>query len=246
MARTSLPTRLTILAGAFNRESETKRTAEFLKAQANNYAKQWMEKREIIARNVPLPLPRGQALFPQGCEIDGCSINFAYRVAEDGDVETAEFQFELRGCLYGDDAIVELQDHWRIDTIVGDGGAEGDAPEAREPHPFFHFQRGGHAQNRFAEQDGFVPRAQTSLGQGDWKALMQYPGPRVPSLPFDPILALDYCIGQNDGPLWQRLHRFPEYRNLVKKCQEELWLPFFESLQQPDFRRRWLGPMSVV
>ena len=128
-------------------------------------------------------------------------------------------------------------------TPIASPAATPPASEGREPHPRFHFQRGGHAQDAFAAQQGFVPSQGTALAQGDWRALMQYPGPRIPSLPFDPILAIDFCIAQNDGPLWKQLRALPEYRGLVEASQIELWKPFIERLNDPAGRRDWLGPV---
>ena len=75
---------------------------------------------------------------------------------------------------------------------------------------------------------------------------MQYPGPRIASLPLDPILAIDYCIAQNDGSLWKRLRNVPEYFTVIEGSQERLWKPFLNGLSVRATRRRWLGPLIIV
>ena len=75
---------------------------------------------------------------------------------------------------------------------------------------------------------------------------MQSPGPRVPVLPLDPILAIDFCLSQNDGMVWRRLQNVPEYLMIVEGAQRRLWEPFFAALQDPAFRRTWFGPSLLV
>jgi hypothetical protein len=94
--------------------------------------------------------------------------------------------------------------------------------------------------------DGFVPAARTDLGNGDWRSLMQYPGPRIASLPFDPALAIDFCIAQNDGPVWRRLRNTPEYSNVIEDAQKSIWIPFLNSLSDRAARRQWLGALVMV
>ena len=98
----------------------------------------------------------------------------------------------------------------------------------------------------FAAEPEFVPSMHTHLGEGLWKSLMQYPGPRIASLPLDPILAIDYCIAQNDGSLWKRLRNVPEYFTVIEGSQERLWKPFLNGLSVRATRRRWLGPLIIV
>jgi hypothetical protein len=117
----------------------------------------------------------------------------------------------VEGYLDAGGALFDLQDHWRLDTdmyapcrrVVADGNGN----PSKEPHPLFHFQRGGHAQDAFAAAD-FLPANPCSI-LGVWKGLMQSPGPRIPIVPLDPILAIDFCLSQNDGLVWRRLRNFP-------------------------------------
>lgn len=238
-AWTEIPGQLGRFASVLRRQNETRPTADYLLSQSGKFEADWNSNRTITALGIPLPLPRNQGIHPVGSEIQGCYLNVRFRAAEaSNEPVQAEFQIKVEGFLIAGDALVELEDHWRIDT---DLHAEG-----REPHPCFHFQRGGHAQDDFATSQGFVPGAHTNLGKGSWRALMQYPGPRIASLPFDPILALDFCIAQNDGPLWRQLRDTPEYFTVVEEVQERLWRPFCDSLSSRDGRRRWLGALAIV
>jgi hypothetical protein len=249
MSYSELPGQMQRLERVLRRFPETKRAAEFIKSQRPTFEKQWAKDRMVSARSLPLPRPRAQGLHPVGCEISDCFLSFKFQLGtHDRPVKQADFQMRIVGNLITDDSIIELEDHWRIDAdveYVKKKGGRQSIKEAREPHPSFHFQRGGHAQDQFTEQDGFVPSAQTKLGEGAWKALMQYPGPRIPALPFDPILAIDFCMAQNDGPLWKRLRNYPEYFGLIKATQTQIWKPFVESLAAPAGRKAWLGPMVV-
>jgi hypothetical protein len=67
--------------------------------------------------------------------------------------------------------------------------------------------------------DGFVPADRTDLGAGTWRTLMQYTGPRIASLPFDPLLAIDFCPAQNNGVVWRRLRNMPEYSSIIEDAQ---------------------------
>ncbi len=187
-----------------------------------------------------------------GCQIQDCYLSFLFEVDEARErPRIADFQVRVDGLLQVAGSLVELQDHWRVD-------AEEEAPpqrdqrgrlrvaEGREPHPSFHFQRGGHAQDAFAAQHGFFPAGYPSYENGPLKGLMQYPGPRIPILPFDPTLAIDFCIAQNDGLIWRRLREIPEYFNIVEIAHKRMWQPFLESPSDRAARRKWLGPVIVV
>lgn len=240
-AWTEVPGQLARFAAVLRGQNETRPTADHLLSQAGKFEADWKASRTITALGVPLPLPRDQGVHPVGSEIQACYLSIRFRAAPDSDDPVqADFQVKVEGLLLVGNALIELEDHWRIDTDIHAKDGEG-----REPHPCFHFQRGGRAQDAFATADGFVPSTQTDLGEGDWKGLMQYPGPRIASLPFDPILALDFCIAQNDGPLWRRLRDTPEYFTVVEEVQERLWKPFCESLSSQAGRRQWLGALTT-
>lgn len=249
MSYAELPGRLQRLERVLRRLPETRRTAEFIQSQQANFERQWRKDRMISTRSLPLPRPRAQALHPVGCEISDCFLSFKFQLGTgEKPLKHADFQVRIVGNLMTDDALIELEDHWRVDAdvdYVPKKGSKQASKEAREPHPSFHFQRGGHAQDEFVTKAGFVPSANTGLGGGEWKALMQYPGPRIPMLPFDPVLAIDFCVAQNNGPLWKQLRSQPEYFSLIKATQTELWKPFVEGLASPTARKKWLGPMVV-
>lgn len=245
-----LPGQLERFAGVLRGDPDTKPTSEHIVTLLGKFKASWGSYRTLEARRVPIPLPRAQGLHPTGTELLNCFLSFRF-VASSGNLPvSSEFQVEVEGVLEAGDSLIELQDHWRIDSemdqsptdlsiLSGVGGG-------REPHPSFHFQRGGHAQDAFADQSGFVPGLHTVLGSGTWKCLMQYPGPRIAVLPFDPILAIDFCIAQNDGLLWGRLRNVPEYYSIIVRSQERLWKPFLEKLNEQRARRRWLGPLITV
>lgn len=75
---------------------------------------------------------------------------------------------------------------------------------------------------------------------------MQSPSPRIPMLPLDPVLAIDFCLSQNDGLIWRRLRNLPEYLIVIQDAQTHMWVPFFASLQDSSFRRSWLGPSLLI
>ncbi|HMG48842.1 MAG TPA: hypothetical protein VK614_15450 [Allosphingosinicella sp.] len=252
MSWAELPGELHRFADVVRREPATAATAEFLFGQSARFHQEWQGHKAITATRMPLPRPRDQGLHPVGCQIEASYLSFEYVAGEQGKPpKAADFQVRIDALLVAGDALIELQDHWRIDTEPARdqaaGGAAGQLTfEGREPHPFFHFQRGGRAQDSFARESGFFPSANTEIREGEWKALMQYPGPRIPSLPFDPLLAIDFCIAQNDGLVWRRLRSIPEYFSIVEDAQARLWTPFFNALAERTFRRKWLGPILLA
>jgi hypothetical protein len=132
--------------------------------------------------------------------------------------------------------LVELQDHWRVDTHYFDGG------EPNEPHPLFHFQRGGHALDEFATLPGFLPGA-CLAGAGfspelQICSLMQTQTPRLALPPMDPICVIDFVIGQHSGAVRSALWAVPEYAALVEKAQDRLWKPYFELLSKRRHLRK--------
>ena len=154
-----LPGQLERFASTLRVEPGTKPTFEYMATQAGRFRASWKSQRTIEARRVPIPLPRSQGLHPVGTELQSCFLNLRF-VAPEGDRPAlCEFQVEVEGILEAGNSLVELQDHWRIDCEFGSSVAETsglrDSGNGREPHPSYHFQRGGHAQDAFAAQDGF-------------------------------------------------------------------------------------------
>jgi hypothetical protein len=235
------------LAEQLMKENATERTAEYLQTYAGKFEYDWRTYKKIESQDegAPIPTPRHKGLHPLGCKVSEAFVRFEFHWDEaEGELPPptkAEYQVRVVGNLVLDHSIVELEDHWRFDTHAYLHGSP-----SHEPHPRYHFQRGGHAQDVFAGLDGFIPsQALAAQGSSPWRALLQSPGPRIPVLPMCPILALDFTIGQHDGIVWQRLRGNPEYLNLVRRAQERLWIPFFDSLSTYDGRRLWIGSVLV-
>lgn len=147
-----------------------------------------------------------------------CHLSFRYEETDNSYLPNCvEFQVQIEGLLLAGSSLVEMQDHWRIDRTALDAQSA-----FRESHPALHFQRGGRAQDDFVAMDGFVPADRTDLGAGTWRTLMQYTGPRIASLPFDPLLAIDFCPAQNNGVVWRRLRNMPEYSSIIEDALRRL------------------------
>ncbi|WP_422056489.1 hypothetical protein [Sphingomonas sp.] len=245
----ALPEELERLAAALQQDSATAETAASIFTNSGRFRSDWASRHQLRADSLSLPIPRNQGLHPTGCDLQSANLAFQFEWREGHSVPwRAEYQVRVEGVLDADNALFELQDHWRLDTdMYGPDRRQHEDPPAtasREPHPLFHFQRGGHAQTAFAAAE-FLPGAPCTI-QGVWRGLMQSPGPRIPVLPLDPILAIDFCLSQNDGVIWRRLHNIPEYYTVVEDAQERLWRPFFNSLQDAAFRRAWFGPSLLI
>lgn len=244
-----LPDELERLAAALQHEPGTAETANSIYTKLGRLRSDWTTKLQVRGDAVSLPLPRNQGLHPTGCVLQAAFLDFQFEWRK-GDTMPwrAEFQVRVEGVLYTEGAIFELQDHWRLDTdmyapcrrILDETASN----PSKEPHPLFHFQRGGHAQAAFAAAD-FLPGTPCTV-EGEWKAMMQSPGPRIPVLPLDPVLAIDFCVSQNDGLVWRRLRNRPEYFSVIEDAQKRLWQPFFAKLQDQTFRQTWFGPSLLV
>jgi len=247
MAWRRLPAELSELADQLSKESSTEQTAEFLYTYRLKFESDWRTNKSLKseADGAPIPPPRNQGLHPNGCNVSGAYIHFEFHlgeIAEDNEnvfPRQADSQVRVVGSLDLPGALVELEDHWRVDIYAGAG-------EPKEPHPHFHFQRGGHAQDGFAALNGFVPGAALPpRGSQSWRGLLQSPGPRIPFPPMCPILAIDFAIGQHDGLVWRRLRALPEYLRVVRNAQMRLWTPFFDALASAEIRQRWIGPLLL-
>jgi hypothetical protein len=247
MAWGRLPAELAELANQLRNEPSTERTADFIHTYRGKFESDWRKSKVLKseAHGAPIPPPRNQGLHPTGCNVSEAYIQFEFHlgdITEDaGNVfpRQADFQVRVVGSLDLPGSLVELEDHWRVDTHLNAG-----AGEPKEPHPHFHFQRGGYAQDWFAALDGFVP-GKSLPSRDSWRGLLQSPGPRIPLLPMCPILAIDFTIGQHDGLVWRRLRGVPEYLRIVQNAQMRLWSPFFDALSSPDIRRRWIGALLI-
>lgn len=245
----SLPNELDRLSAALRREPETAATADSIDLNSGLFRNQWKTKFQIKGDSLSIPVPRNQGLHPTGCELHAAYLDFQFEWKESEMLPwRAEYQVRVEGLLEAGSALFELQDHWRLDTDMYAPSRRqtvGAQPNpSKEPHPLFHFQRGGHAQVAFATAD-FLPGASSNI-EGQWKGLMQSPGPRIPVLPLDPILAIDFCLSQSDGLIWNRLRNSPEYLGVIEDAQKLLWRPFFNNLQDAAFRRSWFGPSLLI
>lgn len=237
---------LSTLGEVLERCSATERTASDLQAVLAFFRRSWKAEKKVDTKGVGiyLPPPKVKGLFPRLSCIDEAAINFTFILGDKFDSDhlpkIADFQVKVTGSLTSDNCIVQLEDHWRVDSH------DFPNPPPREPHPYIHFQRGGHALEAFASQAYFVPGNDLPAMQKDfWKASMQSPGPRIPFPPHCPILAIDYVIGQHDGDVWNTLRSYPEYREVIRQSQVRLWNPFFDGLAKQSVRERWMGPIFI-
>lgn len=248
----SLLTELDRLAQSLQRKPATEKTAEHIWMHKGKFAYEWQKSRIIsVNTGVPLPPPRKQALHPRNCSVGETSLKFVF---EPPDCETApfpkraDFQVRVTGTLeLASAGLIELEDHWRVDThLFALPELLGESEPPKEPHPLFHFQRGGHAQDRFADHPGFVPGPLLDENISDsWRGLMQTPGPRIPVLPMCPILAIDFAIAHCDGVAWRSLRTESECLVLIKNAQERLWTPIFDAFSDREVRKKWMGKILI-
>jgi hypothetical protein len=245
MSWNSLPDEIQAFAVQLMRlDEQTRPAGNVLISLHGAFDHQWRHRRTVSSDlAIPVPLPRDKGLHPRTCELSEAEIRFKFSmegVADDAGIPNhAELQVRVVGCVMYENCIVDLEDHWRIDT-------HNFAGTPNEPHPFIHFQRGGHAQEGWAGRTEFVPGPLLpNRGDGNWTSLLQTSGPRLAVPPLCPILAIDFVIAQHDGKLWRRLRDNPEYRALVEMAQERLWKPFFAGLATKAIQQKWLGPIVI-
>ena len=244
----ALPDEFERLSTALRQEPATAEMADFIATELGRFRHQWTTLHKLRGTDLPLPVPRNQALHPVGCELHAAFLDFQFEWKEGEALPwRAEYQVRVEGLLEAGNTLFELQDHWRLDTDMYApcrSQRQEKSNPSKEPHPLFHFQRGGRAQDMFAAAE-FLP-GNPCLVQGQWRALMQTAGPRVPVLPLDPLMAIDFCLSQNDGIIWRKLRNIPEYFDLIERAQKRIWLPFFDAIQDTKFRKMWLGPTILV
>lgn len=232
-------------AAALRKVDSTRATAEALETVLTFFQNLWRTDGSVYTRRgIPIPLPKQRGLQPRGCIVGYSEINFLFKLGESFELdkipERSEFQVKVEGHLEAENDFITLQDHWRVDSHCFPP-----EPMPKEPHPYIHFQRGGHALDDFAAQAGFTPSSDMAL-KSPCFASMQSPGPRVPFLPHCPILAIDFVIGQHDGDLWNRLRAIPDYHSVIKRSQNRLWKPFLEALTtQSSVAKKWIGPAFI-
>lgn len=238
-----LPSEIEELADALQSQDETQDTAADLARDQAKYRATWSRSLSVTTRGTPIriPPPRNQGLHPRLCQVGEAWIDFEFELAaRDAALpKVADMQVRVKGLVDIHSGPVEVEDHWRVDT---DRYVQS-AP--REPHPSFHFQRGGHAQDAFAAHPLFVPGDQLPAPVGGfWRGLMQSPSPRLPIPPMCPVLMIDFALSQHDGNIWQRLRARADYARVIARAQTRLWNPFFDSLAHGAARRKWFG--SIV
>ena len=255
---------LGLLAGAFGRIAATANLSISLEnaiQQARARAGHFLQDESLgrIYREITLPdleicSPVAAQLHPPGTAIGGTRLRIIYACYDDVDqkssfgydeidrIRRADFQVVVEGIVQFGSALIDLQEHWRVDTHYFQG-------ESREPHPLFHFQRGGHAQDIFAALPGFLPGEcladATFPPETKLRSLMQTQTPRLALPPMDPVCAIDFVVGQHDGRIRSALWGMPEYAGAVRRAQERLWEPYFELLRDKEHRRKlmpFFGP----
>ena len=224
---------------------DTERTSHSLYSISMSMKQSWLRLMRVKAADIPIPLPRNKNLHPRQCSLDDAFLSFEFELGKDFESDCvpyiSNFQVKVKGTLELDNSFVSLEDHWRVDSHAFPA-----MPEPKEPHPYIHFQRGGHAQDEFSSQPNFVPGHCLPAVDGEfWQGLMQYSGPRMPTPPYCPILAIDMVIGQHNGDVWRSLRARHSYRKVVADAQRRLWDPFFAGLSNSTVRNRWLGKVLV-
>lgn len=207
------PEELDKFADVLAKFDETVRTSDSLRPVSAYAQYSWREAQRVNTSGpgVQIPPPRKKAMHPRLCVPEGATIKFTFELgddfAENMIPRQADFQVCVTGHLEGRNGFVELQDHWRVDSHL-----QGQIEDANEIHPYFHFQRGGHALDAFSSTHVYVPNdTMPEISDGMWRASMQSPGPRIPMAPHCPILAIDFTIGQHDGAIWRRLRADSDY-----------------------------------
>lgn len=244
MPWSDFPHELSRFSDALSSQEETETTANDLRRDQGKFQASWARQMRVATGDLPIriPPPRDQALHPRLCQAGEAWVKFEFDLHPlvSGCPSIADMQVRVTGFLDIPNGLVEVEDHWRVDT---DRYAES-AP--REPHPLFHFQRGGHAQDHFSADPLFVPGQALPISSGGlWRGLMQSPSPRLAIPPMCPILMIDFAIAQHNGLIWQRLRSQSEYARVVAFAQERLWVPFFDSLSRREMRRKWFGSLVV-
>lgn len=202
--------------------------------------------REIALPDLPIVVPVARQLHPCRADVADAKLTIVYSCydkieqkqsfgsADLDRIRRADVQVKISGLAQFGDILVELEDHWRVDTHFFIG-------EPNEPHPLFHFQRGGHAQDAFAGIHGFLPGdcldGSVFASEVQLCALMQTAAPRIALPPMDPICAIDFVMGQHNGSIRSALWAVPEYAAIVRRAQERLWKPYLSSCKTVGIAR---------
>ena len=245
-----MPAELAALAGELAHVNSTTATAQFIRTHLAAFRSSWkLSKTIVVASDMPMPPPRSQGLHPRGSSVEAAFMRMKFRLTTTPERQVAgfpalaEYQVRITGRFSSQTCTVMLEDHWRIDTDL----YASDPKPSKEPHPLYHFQRGGHAQDSYADAETYVPGPRLGLISGTlpWRASFQTPGPRMLCMPMCPLIAIDFAIAQSDGLTWRRLRGRPQYLELMRAAQNRLWGAFFEAIKDPLVQKKWLGPIMV-
>lgn len=223
----------------------TERTADSLRRIFSHIRHTWpkLQRASSGAVGIEIPPPRLKAMHPRLCKVSSAELRFIFelgtRFGETFMPKQADFQVLVKGYLEVGNSIVDLEDHWRVDSHMFPN-----IEETREPHPYFHFQRGGHAQDLFENHYRFLPSENLPDNEdASWRGLMHSASPRIAMAPYCPILAIDFAISQHDGDVWRVLRNIAAYNIVIRRAQDRLWTPFFGALARSDIRKLWMGPV---
>ncbi len=235
----------TVSTGAGLRTAVSAAKAEA--ASIHTEAETGRQYRRMRLRNVPVPCPTNHNLHPTAATLSDAKISMVYECWEDiagfarfdsdplDRIRRADLQVRVRGSAPYGPRTINLEDHWRVDTHHFAGFSS-------DPHPWIHYQRGGHAQDEFASTAGFLPGAclADSLFEPEIElsGLLQTPAPRIATPPLDPICAVDFVLAQHSGVLWGNLWANVDYAGLMRSAQERLWEPWIQALANRAHRRQ--------
>jgi hypothetical protein len=149
--------------------------------------------RSMRLGRIPIVHPSDGGLHPPGAQLRKAATNILFECWDEtkgherfGDerldrIRVTDVQVLVQGVVrYGERDVV-VEDHWRVDTHHFPG-------DPIDPHPWTHYQRGGHAQDIFSAGHGFLPGAclTDSLFEQDvhLRGLMQTPAPRIACPPL--------------------------------------------------------------
>ena len=257
------------LEGGLRKEAEAASTADALNA-AISIAQASLEHvfteddsrrhyRLIKLPEIPVPIDNTKGACPPGSVPERCWLTIVFACWEEATpsavfgeealdrIRLAEFQVRVEGMMEAGGQVLQVQDHWRVDTHHF-------SEESSDPHPWVHFQRGGHALDDLVSQSNFLagPHSEALVDgtlRGDWIGWMQSASPRLAAPPMDPVCAVDFALSQHSSSLWRRLWRHPEYSKLVRAAQSELWDPWHQLLADKTKRRRLMpywGPPAPI
>jgi hypothetical protein len=120
---------------------------------------------------------------------------------------SVDFYFDSMVDLDNGD-VHQLRTAWHVDTHVH--------LQQRDIHPRFHFQFGGERLDKIDESI---------------RAILIPEAPRLPILPMDAVLAVDFVLSHYFGALWRELRDSePRYRRLIRGATLRYWTEYFAQV----------------